>query len=53
MIVAFDTDREAGVGLGDAADAAVHERQPNLVVLLIELAQRVGDRLERTLRRRP
>ena len=41
--------REVDVGLGDPADAAVHERQPHLVVLLVELAQRVGERFERTL----
>ena len=40
---------EVHVGLGDPADATVHERQAHLVVLLVELAQRVGDRLERAL----
>ena len=43
-------DREVDVGFADAADTAVHERQPHLVVLLVELAQRVGERFERTLR---
>ena len=42
-------DREVDVGLGDAADAAKHERQANFVVILVELAQGVGDRFERAL----
>ena len=50
MIDAFDTTARLGVGFGDPADAAVHEREPYFVVLLVELAQRVGDRFERTLR---
>src|SRR5262245_10527477 len=39
-------DREVDVGLADAADAAVHERQAHFVVLLVELAQRVGECFE-------
>ena len=39
--------REVDVRLGDPADGAVHERQPHLVVGLVELAQRVGERFER------
>ena len=49
MTVALETDREVDVGFGDAADTAVHERQPHFVVLLVELAQRVGERFEGTL----
>ena len=41
--------REVDVGLGDPPDRAVHERQPHLFVLLVELAQRVRDGFERPL----
>ena len=41
--------REVEIGLGDTADPAEHERQPYFVVLLVELAQRVGERLERAM----
>ena len=49
MTVAFDTIARRDVALGDAADAAQHEREPHFVVLLVELVQRLGDRFERTL----
>ena len=47
MIVAFDAARQLHVVLGDAADAAVHERQLDLVAL--ELLEALGERLERAL----
>ena len=49
MTVAFDTDARLMSDSLIAADGAVHERQAHLFVLLVELAQRVGERLERTL----
>ncbi len=45
MIVAFDAGGELDVVLGDGADAAVHERQLDVVAL--ELAEALGERLER------
>ena len=42
-------DGQVDVGLADPTDTAMHERQPHLVVLGVELAQRVGERFERTL----
>ena len=47
MIVAFVADGERDVVLGDATDAAVHERELHLVAL--ELAEALGERLERAL----
>ena len=47
MIVALEALRELHVVLGDAADPAVHEHELDVVAL--ELAQRLGARLERAL----
>ncbi len=49
MTVAFETDARLMSDSLIAADRAVHERQAHLFVLLVELAQRVGERFERTL----
>ena len=47
MIVAVGRLGQRDVVLGDPADRTVHEREFDLVA--VELAQRLGDRLERSL----